>query len=244
MALGVVIPAFNEAEKIGAVLADMPEKVNGHDVLVLVVDDGSTDGTSEVASRMGVEVYIQKPNQGKGAALRRGMEEAKVLPLDVLVWMDSDGQHRPKDLARITLPVLAGEADMVVGSRYMTPSKTKAPLNRRLVRDSTIRAVRQITGEILTDPFSGFRAFSRRAVAAIELCGNGYESELEALFCVARAGLTVQETPIDRIYGPNTSKMGFHRGRILGRMTVIGGYARTVAREWVAGDQRTRTAIG
>ncbi|MEA1902819.1 MAG: glycosyltransferase family 2 protein [Actinomycetota bacterium] len=243
MALGLLVPAFNEAAKIGAVLDAVPARVAEHDVTVIVVDDGSTDGTAAVAADKGATVHVQPENGGKGLALRRGMDEAGELKLDALVWMDSDGQHRPEDLERIVRPILDGSAAMVVGSRYMSRSRSKAPLNRRLVRQATIEAIRHITGRSLTDPFSGYRAFSPEAVEAIELCGNQYESELEALFCVSRAALPVLEVPIDRIYGPDTSKMGFHRGRILGRMAVMAGYVRTIRAAWSGKDERIRTTI-
>lgn len=230
MALGVVIPAFNEAATIDAVLSGLPGKIEGREVVVIVVDDGSTDDTAAVAGRHGVTVIRGATNVGKGCALRTGMEEAASLDLDAVVWMDSDGQHLPGDLGTIAAPVLDGTADMAVGSRYMSPTAIKAPLNRRMVRGATIAAIRAFTGITLTDPFSGYRSFSPRAAATIDLVGHSYESELEALFSVWQAGLAVKEIPISRIYCPNTSKMGFHRGRLLGRLDVIRGYARTIVR--------------
>lgn len=228
MALGVVIPAFNEETTVGVVLADMPEVVEGHDLRVIVVDDGSTDTTAETAARHDVTVVRSPRNKGKGSALRLGMGEANGFDFDAIVWMDSDGQHLAEDLGRVVQPVLAGDADMVVGSRYMTPTRTTAPMNRRVVRKAAAAAIRWITGIRLSDPFSGFRCFSPRAVAALDLTGDGYESELEALFSIWRAGQTVLEVPIQKIYGPGMSKMGFHRGRVRGRLVVVGGYARTI----------------
>jgi glycosyltransferase involved in cell wall biosynthesis len=244
MAVVLIVPAFNEATKIGGVLDAVPTRVFGHDVVVMVVDDGSTDGTAAVAASRGAIVFSQPTNGGKGLALQRGMGESRNLGFDVTVWMDSDGQHRPDLLYRLVGPVLDGKASMVVGSRYLGPSPKKAPLNRRLVRRGAIGAVRRIAGVSLTDPFSGYRAFSPEAIDAIDLCGSRYESELEALFCVRRADLEVLEVPIDRIYGPDTSKMGFHRGRMLGRLTVVAGYARTIMDAWSDQQERTGTSVG
>lgn len=227
MALGVIIPAFNEAGKIGAVLDAMPRRVHGRELRVYVVDDGSDDGTGEVARAAGARVIRQPVNVGKGCALRRGMSEMKPLRFDAVMWMDSDGQHRPEDIPTIAGPVLDGLADMVVGSRYLVPVSTTAPLNRRLVRRATIVVLRRITGIETTDPFSGFRCFSPRAVDALHLHGDCYESELEATFSMSRAGLTIVEVPIPKVYGANTSKMG-HHGRVRGRFHVIRGYARTI----------------
>lgn len=244
MAVGLIVPAFNEATKIGPILDAVPETVSGEALVVMVVDDGSTDETASVASAAGAVVLAQEKNGGKGLALRRGMAETKNLGFRALVWMDSDGQHRPEDLERLVRPVLDGSVGMVVGSRYLGRSSSKAPLNRRMVRKATIAAVRSITGQRLTDPFSGYRAFSPEAAASIELCGDRYESELEAMFCVCSAGLAVVEVPIDRVYGPDTSKMGFHKGRIIGRMSVVSGYAKTIVQAWLGDDEKARTAVG
>lgn len=228
MILGVVIPAFNEETTIGVVLDCIPDSVEGRPVRVIVVDDGSTDATAEVAAQHDVTVIRSTLNKGKGSALRLGMEEAKGFALDAVVWMDSDGQHLAADLPNVVGPVLAGAADMVVGSRYDSSSASKAPLNRRAVRRSAVVAIKGITGLTLSDPFSGYRCFSPDAVDVLDLKGDRYESELEALFCVWRSGLTVEEVPIPRIYAPGTSKMGFHRGPLRGRLDVVGGYTRTI----------------
>lgn len=227
MPIGVIIPAFNEAGSIGTVLGAVPAEVLGRQLTVVVVDDGSDDGTGDVASVAGVRVLRQPRNIGKGCALRRGMAEVRRMGLEAVLWMDSDGQHRPEDIPRLAGPVLEGCADMVVGSRYLSSASTRAPVNRRLVRKATIAALGRITGLELTDPFSGFRCFSPPAVDAVELSGDCYESELEATLMVAKAGLTIAEVPIARVYGPCTSKMGYH-GALRGRLGVIRGYARTI----------------
>lgn len=229
MGVGVVVPAFNEAAKIGSLLDAIPREVAGCSVSVVVVDDGSTDQTREVVVARGFPVVESDSNHGKGHALRLGMERVCEMECAAVVWMDSDGQHDPTCLPSIVEPVLLGGVDMVVGSRYLAKSSTKAPLNRRLVRKATIRVIRAITGLEVTDPFSGYRCFSPNAVDALDLRGDQYESELEALLSVARRGLSVREVSIPRIYGPDTSKMGHHHGDMLGRLMVIGGYARTLA---------------
>lgn len=226
MCVFVIMPAFNEAQRIGDVLARMPDAVAGHKVSIVVVDDGSDDGTSEVASHFDVKVLRQSPNQGKGAALRRGLDWVRPFDFQAVVWMDSDGQHPPDLLADLALPVLDNSISMCVGSRYLRPSQDgKAPLNRRLVRKASIRVIEGITGCKVTDPYSGFRCFSPRAIDALKLDGFGYESELESTLAMARAGLTMLEVPIPTIYGPGTSKMAHY-----GRFRVIAGYVRTLWR--------------
>ncbi len=231
--LGVIVPAFNEARRLGDVLGSMPRTVENAEVEVIVVDDGSSDGTGDVARSHGVTVITQTPNQGKGAALCRGLDYVRVHGFEAMVWMDADGQHLPSSLRDLVRPVVAEGFDLCVGSRYLDSHQpSSAPLNRRLVRKATVRAVERITGFPVTDPFSGYRCFSKAAIDVLELEGCGYESELESTFAVARAGLSFVEIPIPRIYGPDTSKMA-HRGRF----EVITGYSRTIR------DARRQTRI-
>ena len=242
MSIGLLLPAFNEESKIGQVIADIRSSVLGESCLIVVVDDGSTDRTAWVAREQGATVLSSPVNAGKGNSLRLGMEYLRGLGLDAYVWMDSDGQHRAESLESLVAPVLKGRASMVVGSRYLSDSLHKAPMNRRVVRKATIAVMRSLTGHQLTDPFSGFRCFSPEAAEAIDLCGDRYESELEATLCVARAGLTILEVAIPRVYGPDTSKMGYRKGAFLGRAEVISGYARTLARGWLDDKKVGRTA--
>lgn len=229
MVIAVVMPAFNEQRSIGAVIAGLPSQVHDHQVHVTVIDDGSTDATASIARELGAEVLTLPSNRGKGHALRCGMEHVKDLDPDAVVWMDSDGQHAPSDLPAITAPVMSASADMVVGSRYLRSSRTRAPFNRRLVRRLVISAIESISGVHTTDPFSGYRCFSPLGVEALELTGDRYECELEAFFSTARAGLIIEEIAIPRIYSHHSSKMGYHRGDFLGRLDVLRGYARTLA---------------
>lgn len=234
----VILPAFNEASAIGGVLRSLPDEIDGHDVIPVVVDDGSTDGTADVARSAGADVICQESNRGKGAALCAAMDLLHDREFGAMVWMDSDGQHLPSSLTDVVGPVLAGDVDLCVGSRYLAASDGEhAPWNRRMVRAGTIAAVERITGERITDPFSGFRAFSQRAAEAVELVGCGYEAELESHFAVLGAGMRFREVPIPRLYGANTSKMGARHGRAIGRLLVVTGYARTLHRAWRQGDR-------
>jgi dolichol-phosphate mannosyltransferase len=251
MAVTVVIPCFNEAATIGNLLTQIPRTIGGHAVTVIVIDDRSTDATVERIERVRatlapngcsrVRFLQQSTNQGKGAALRRAMGAAD--DCDALAWMDSDGQHLATSLPDLLGRVLDDGIDLCVGSRYLTTANRQpAPFNRRIVRHFAVRAVRKITKFEVTDPFSGLRCFSRRALNALQLEGDEYEAELESCFSIARAGLRYGEIAIPRIYGPGTSKMGHARGAVRGRLAVVVGYARTVrtAREhslttdWIA----------
>lgn len=233
--IGVVMPAYDEERHLGALLDSMPAQVLGHDVFVVVVDDGSTDSTAEIARAKGAEVVELGTNQGKGEALRVGMKALTAHDPTVSVWMDADGQHLASSLPDLAEGVLSGSSDLVVGSRYLVHQHDqKAPLNRRLVRMTCIGMIRFVGRCRVTDPFSGFRAFSRDATEALELVGDGYEAELESCFSVRRAGLRVSEVPIPRIYGPNMSKMSYGTGALRGRFRVLAGYGRAMYRGWKA----------
>ncbi len=226
MALALIMPAFNEAPRIGRVLEEMPDAVLGIPVEVTVVDDGSDDETGPIASSLGAVVLRQSPNAGKGAALRRALDFLLPRNPGAVIWMDADGQHLPSSLPALIAPVVYGEADLCVGSRYLESDHShRAPLNRRAVRWTTLQAVRRLTGFRVTDPFSGFRCFSRAAFSAVHLEGCGYEAELESTFAAAAVGLRYAEVPIPRIYGPASSKMS-HRGRF----DAISGYVQTIYR--------------
>lgn len=244
MPILVLVPAFNEAGRIGALLEQVPALVDGTHLEVVVIDDGSTDETSAIASACGVEILHNETNQGKGAALCRGLKELSGRSVDALVWMDADGQHRPGSIPDIVRPVLRGHVDLCVGSRYLTGQQPgSAPFNRRVVRSLVLQTVRWRTGFRVTDPFSGFRCFSRAAYRALTLVGCGYESELESCFSVARAGLTYGEVPIERIYGPGMSKMGYVDGALRGRLRVVRGYARAIGRELMPDVGPMRVAL-
>ncbi len=229
----VIIPALNEAGTIGDLLAGIPASIDGHEVTALVIDDGSTDETADVVRALDVALIQQPANRGKGAAIRRAMDELRAVDANTVAWMDSDGQHLPSSLPAVVRPVLFDGVDLCVGSRYLEAERVDlVPLNRRLVRLITIRAIQAICGTCVTDPYSGFRCFSRAAIDALDLKGSGYETELESCFSVARAGLSFREVPIPRIYGPKTSKMGYRHGALRGRIVVLAGYTRTFLRAW------------
>jgi glycosyltransferase involved in cell wall biosynthesis len=227
-----IMTAFNEAGSLLTLLPRMPATVNGHDLRIIVVDDGSADATADVARAHGCTVIRSEVNRGKGASLRTGLDALTDRHFDAVVLMDSDGQHDPARLAALTEPILDGVAEMVVGSRYLATTKRgQTPWNRYLVRSGTVSVLNTILSTNVTDPYSGYRALTPRAIECITLRGDRYESELEMLFCAKRRGLRVVEVPIPKIYGSATSKMGARKGRVLGRIDVVSRYALTIARE-------------
>jgi glycosyltransferase involved in cell wall biosynthesis len=125
---------------------------------VIVVDDGSSDRTAEVAANAGAEVVVHSTNQGKGMAFKTGFEIAG--SADIIVTMDSDGQHNPSDIPKLVAPILRGEADMVNGSRYLNGCATDTPAYRRIGQIILDRATVMNSGIKITDSQSGFRAFA------------------------------------------------------------------------------------
>jgi glycosyltransferase involved in cell wall biosynthesis len=228
----VFMSAYNEEAALSGVLAAMPRHLGDHPLRIVVLNDGSTDGTADLARSFGVEVMEFATNRGKGAALKSGLDAIEDEPFAALVLMDADGQHDPADLASIVTPVLDGSADVVVGSRYLQdPGRGNAPWNRFVVRTAAKRALRILLTASVTDPFSGYRCLDPAAVSCLKLSGDRYESELEMLFCAEKNSLAVLEVPIPKLYGPGTSKMGARFGSVVGRIDVVSRYAFTIARE-------------
>lgn len=228
--IAVVIPAFNEADRLRVLLPRIPEFVCGEPVEVIVVSDGSTDETDAVALGNGVVLVGLAGHRGKGAALQAGFARAVELDPSQLVTLDGDGQHDPADLERLVRPVMAGECAVAVGSRFRSgSSRGSAPLNRYLVRKILVAVLQVTLGRTYTDPCCGYRCFSARAFRVIRLRGKHYQSELEALFEAAIHGLSVMEVPVRAHYAPGCSKMGAGVGRLAGRIWVISQYASTIA---------------
>ena len=221
----VVIPAFNEEGPLKSLLDRLPDRIAGLPVTVIVVSDGSTDHTEKCARDSGVVVVSLPSNSGKGAALKAGLARAAAMEYGYLVTMDGDGQHDVDDLERLVLPVVAGKCDVALGSRYLDGRRhSRAPLNRYLVRAATIAVLKRATGRFFTDPFCGFRCFSREALQHIRFHGDQYHGELEAIFDAHLHNLRVTEVAIKRIYTGNSSKMGAHGGSLVGRIRTIAQY--------------------
>ena len=189
-----LIPAFNEAPRIGAVVL----AVRAH-VPVLVVDDGSTDRTAEVAREAGASVIEQRPNQGKGAALRAGFRQALADGADAILTLDADGQHDPAEIPALLAAHAATDPppDLVIGRR----SFRAMPPVRRLSNELGRRAFSWAVGRDIPDNQSGFRVVSRRlAEAALTSHETGFAFEVEQITTCIRMGGTIAWVPIRTIY--------------------------------------------
>lgn len=206
MKVVAVIPAYNEAERIGAVLGRVRPLVDD----LVVVDDGSSDDTFGVASRSGVVALCHAINRGQGAALKTGTLAALSLGADVIVHVDADGQHDPDGLLDLIAPIVRGEADVVYGSRFLGVEAEGMPPMRRCV----LMAGRVFSTFALgiprrfTDPQSGLRAMNASAARAIEFHQDRKAHCSELLRAVSRSSLRVFEIPTRVRYTSETLAKG------------------------------------
>ncbi|NLG51760.1 MAG: glycosyltransferase family 2 protein [Chloroflexi bacterium] len=213
-----IVPVYNEERFIGSVVLKTKEYAS----TVLVVDDGSTDGTAAVAKAAGAEVIRHEQNQGKGAALNTGFHRARELAADAIVTLDGDGQHFPEELCLVIQPILDGQADIVVGSRYL--ENTSDVPQRRVWGHRFFNLItNQLSGVAVTDSQSGFRAFSRRALDALSLSSKGFSVESEMQFLASDCNLRVCEVPITIKYLDKPKRSVISQG-----LTVLGGILRLV----------------
>ena len=196
MKLIVQIPCLDEAETLPQTLAELPRDLPGFDVVEwLVVDDGSTDGTAEVARGHGVDHLVRLPgNRGLAHAFQAGLDAALKLGADVIVNTDGDNQYAGADVERLVAPILAGRADMVVGDRDPGADPTTPAAKRRLQRLGGI-VVRQLSGTDVADPTSGFRAYDREAALRLQVVTE-FTYTLESLIQVGRQLATVAQVPV------------------------------------------------
>jgi glycosyltransferase involved in cell wall biosynthesis len=191
----VVIAAYNEGGVIGGVVAELvAERYQ-----VVVVDDGSTDDTAVRARAAGATTLRHAANRGQGAALQSGLRYALQQGACVLVTFDADGQHSVTDLPRLLRPVLDGEADVVLGSRFLGNAAAVPPARRALLRAAVV-FTGIASGLRLTDAHNGLRALSRRAAECLDLQLDGMAHASEIIDQVVLAGCRLVEVPVNVRY--------------------------------------------
>lgn len=199
----VVIAAYNEAPALGRVLAGLA----GLPYCILVVDDGSSDATAEIAARGGAEVIRHPINLGQGAALQTGIEYALTRGATHLVTFDADGQHRPEDIAALLAALSAHKADFALGSRFRGAALDLPPLRRLMLRAATA-FTRLTTGLDVTDAHNGLRAMTRRGAGRIRLRQNRMAHASEILHQIAASRLAYVEAPVTIRYSPYSLAKG------------------------------------
>jgi len=190
----VIIPAYNEEESVGKVV----EKVHTllPQVEVLVINDGSTDLTSEKARGYGATVLDLPFNLGIGGAMQTGYKFAYEKDYDVAIQVDADGQHDPGEIPKLLLALTEKQVDMVIGSRFLGNSEFKSSMGRRLGISVFSKVISTIAGQRITDPTSGFRAASRKA---IQLFASDYPQdypEPEAVVLLHQCRLRMGEVQV------------------------------------------------
>jgi len=189
----VAMPAYNEEKYIGSLVAEAQQYGDE----VLIIDDGSTDDTSETARLAGASVIQHKENKGYGAAVQSILAEAKRISPDILVLLDADSQHDPNEIPRLVKPISQG-FDLAIGSRKLL--RDSIPLYRRIGQGVISYFCYILSGEKLSDSESGFRVFSRKAVGMLELREDGMSVSAETIAKAAEKGLKITEIPISITY--------------------------------------------
>ncbi len=203
MRLFVVVPAFNEAEVIAEVIADLRRHAGD----IVVVDDASSDATVDVAREAGAVVLRHVINRGQGAAIQTGVDYALQHGAEAIVTFDSDGQHSADDLPALLAPIRDGGADFVLGSRFLQ-MRNAIPRTRRALLRLAIVFTRITSGIDVTDAHNGLRAFSRRAASAIDIKLDRMAHASELMDQIRRSGLPYAEVPVSVRYTPYARRKG------------------------------------
>ena len=201
MKIVVGIPAFNEEKNIAVLIIQLKKIADK----IIVCNDGSTDLTSKIAEELGAIVINHEKNLGYGAAIRSLFLKSKDLDADILVTFDADGQHRIEDIDKVINPIINGESDLVIGSRFLDESKKEVPRYRKV----GIKVITKITNATikkqLTDSQSGFRAYSKKVLNELNPSELGMGISTEILIKASAKNFRISEVPIKIIYNGDTS---------------------------------------
>lgn len=205
----VIMPAYNEARSLPALLAELRREAPEYDVLV--VDDGSRDGTARIAREGGAKVLVHPFNMGYGVALQTGYKFAAERGYELLVQMDGDGQHEPRWIRKLAEPILEGRADVVIGSRFLEGRGYVPPFARRVGMVVFGFLASLLTGNRVTDPTSGFQALSRRAYRYFTEDHFPFDyPDADVLILLHKARFRFSEVAVDM--RPNESGQSMHSG--------------------------------
>lgn len=220
MKLIIQIPCYNEAEVLPRTLADLPRTIPGIDVLeTLVIDDGSSDGTGEVARRFGVDHVVRVThNRGLAHAFTAGLEACLLHGADIIVNTDADNQYRGADIPRLVEPILAGRADLVVGDRGVDSVEDFSTTKRLLQRFGSW-VVSRAAGAAMPDAASGFRAMTRETALRMLVLSN-YSYTLETLIQSGARRLAIEFVPIQTNPPTRPSRLMHHMTQFVSHSAV------------------------
>jgi glycosyltransferase involved in cell wall biosynthesis len=193
----VQIPCYNEEQTLPITIKDIPRQIDGIDqVEILIIDDGSTDKTADVAREIGADHVVRnRCNKGLARTFLAGLDASLRLGADIIVNTDGDNQYRGRDISKLVAPILKGEADMVIGDRQ-TDSIPEFSTSKRKLQKLGSFVVRVLSGTNVTDAVSGFRAFSREAAMQMNIV-SPYSYTIETLIQAGKKHLAVTSIPVE-----------------------------------------------
>jgi len=200
MKITVGIPAYNEEKNIAKIIVKLKKTVDQ----ILVCDDGSTDSTCAIAESLGVTVIKHQKNSGYGMAIRSIFLKAREINADVLVTIDADGQHKVEDINKIIKPIVDGQADISIGSRFLAEDDN-TPSYRKLGVKIITKVTNSSLSEKVTDAQSGFRAYNNKVLQSLTPADSGMGISTEILIKSSNLGLKIVEVPTEIQYEGDTS---------------------------------------
>lgn len=228
----VAIPAYNEQQFIGEVVSRASIYVDE----VIVVDDGSTDRTAEIAGAAGATVIRHEDNRGYGEGIKSCFEVARENGVDVLVILDGDGQHNPDEIPQILAPILKNEAGLVIGSRFLS-DHSSIPRYRKF-GIGVITFLYNFGSKVkVSDAQSGFRAYNKKVLHALTLTEKGMGVSVEVLIIARRRGFQIKEFPITCVYHKTSSTLNPVRHGLGVALTVV---RLRLKNEWLKRNERSK----
>ncbi len=201
MKLTIGIPAYNEEKNISNIIKKL-KKITDN---IIVCDDGSDDSTGKIAREMGVLVVRHEKNLGYGAAIRSIFLKAREQKAESLITLDSDGQHRIEDIQTVLEPIKNGQADLVIGSRFLDNDGKNVPAYRKIGIKMLTKLANTSLKQSITDSQSGFRGYGKRVIEEITPTESGMGVSNEILIKASNKGFQIVEVPIIILYNGNTS---------------------------------------
>ena len=194
------IPAYNEEKNIAKIIVQLKKVADQ----ILVCDDGSTDSTSEIAESLGAIVIKHPKNLGYGSAIRSIFLKSREINAEILVTIDADGQHKIEDVKKVIKPIVDGQADISIGSRFLEEGDN-APKYRKLGINIITKVTNSSLSEKITDAQSGFRAYNNKVLQSLTPSDSGMGISTEILIKSSNLGLKIAEVPTEIQYEGETS---------------------------------------